>query len=42
MGSGGRGESYLFPDQDNGFILADYPDAEHTRSTPSSSSSRAA
>ncbi len=31
MGSGGRGESYLFPDQDNGFILADYPDAEHTR-----------
>ena len=31
MGSGGRGESYLFPDQDNGFILDDYPDAEHTR-----------
>ena len=31
MGSGGRGESYLFPDQDNGFILADYPDREHTR-----------
>ena len=31
MGSGGRGESYLFPDQDNGFILADYPDPEHTR-----------
>jgi signal-transduction protein with cAMP-binding, CBS, and nucleotidyltransferase domain len=31
MGSGGRGESYLFPDQDNGLILADYPDAEHTR-----------
>lgn len=29
MGSGGRGESFLFPDQDNGFILADYPDAEH-------------
>lgn len=25
MGSGGRGESLLFPDQDNGFILADYP-----------------
>lgn len=31
MGSGGRGESYLFPDQDNGLILADYPDAEHGR-----------
>lgn len=31
MGSGGRGENYLFPDQDNGFILDDYPDAEHTR-----------
>ncbi|MFQ5785275.1 MAG: DUF294 nucleotidyltransferase-like domain-containing protein [Alphaproteobacteria bacterium] len=31
MGSGGRGESYLFPDQDNGFILEDYPDAEHGR-----------
>ena len=31
MGSGGRDENYLFPDQDNGFILADYPDAEHTR-----------
>jgi CBS domain-containing protein len=31
MGSAGRGESYLFPDQDNGFILADYPDAEHPR-----------
>lgn len=29
MGSGGRGENYLFPDQDNGFILADYADAEH-------------
>jgi signal-transduction protein with cAMP-binding, CBS, and nucleotidyltransferase domain len=27
MGSGGRGESLLFPDQDNGFVLADYPDA---------------
>lgn len=23
MGSGGRGESFLFPDQDNGFVLAD-------------------
>lgn len=30
MGSGGRGESYLYPDQDNGFILEDYPDADHT------------
>ena len=29
MGSGGRGESFLFPDQDNGFILADYPDDQH-------------
>ena len=34
MGSGGRGESYLFPDQDNGFILADYPDREHGRIDP--------
>jgi signal-transduction protein with cAMP-binding, CBS, and nucleotidyltransferase domain len=31
MGSGGRGENYLFPDQDNGFIIADYPDAQHGR-----------
>ena len=30
MGSGGRGESFLFPDQDNGFILEDYPDEAHT------------
>jgi signal-transduction protein with cAMP-binding, CBS, and nucleotidyltransferase domain len=30
MGSGGRGESFLFPDQDNGFILTDYPDRQHT------------
>jgi signal-transduction protein with cAMP-binding, CBS, and nucleotidyltransferase domain len=29
MGSGGRGESYLYPDQDNGFILEDYPDERH-------------
>ena len=29
MGSGGRGESFLFPDQDNGFILEDYPDDRH-------------
>ena len=31
MGSGGRGESFLFPDQDNGFILEDYPDEDHSR-----------
>jgi signal-transduction protein with cAMP-binding, CBS, and nucleotidyltransferase domain len=30
MGSGGRGENFLFPDQDNGFILEDYPDERHT------------
>lgn len=30
MGSGGRGENFLFPDQDNGFILGDYPDDRHT------------
>jgi signal-transduction protein with cAMP-binding, CBS, and nucleotidyltransferase domain len=29
MGSAGRGESLLNPDQDNGLILADYPDSEH-------------
>ena len=29
MGSGGRGESFVSPDQDNGFILADYPDRDH-------------
>jgi signal-transduction protein with cAMP-binding, CBS, and nucleotidyltransferase domain len=29
MGSGGRGESQLAPDQDNGLILQDYPDARH-------------
>jgi signal-transduction protein with cAMP-binding, CBS, and nucleotidyltransferase domain len=29
MGSGGRGENYLYPDQDNGFILDDYPDEAH-------------
>lgn len=29
MGSGGRGESFLFPDQDNGYILAPYPDEQH-------------
>jgi len=31
MGSSGRGENFLYPDQDNGFILADYPDSEHAR-----------
>ncbi|MFQ5995661.1 MAG: DUF294 nucleotidyltransferase-like domain-containing protein [Acidiferrobacterales bacterium] len=30
MGSGGRGESFLFPDQDNGFILEDYTDERHS------------
>ncbi len=34
MGSGGRGENFLYPDQDNGFILEDYPDAEHARIDP--------
>ncbi len=34
MGSGGRGESYLYPDQDNGFVLADYPDALHAEIDP--------
>jgi signal-transduction protein with cAMP-binding, CBS, and nucleotidyltransferase domain len=29
MGSAGRGESVLNPDQDNGFILADHSDSEH-------------
>lgn len=31
MGSGGRGENYLFPDQDNGFIIENYPDSEHNQ-----------
>lgn len=31
MGSAGRGESLLRPDQDNGLILQDYPDEEHGR-----------
>jgi signal-transduction protein with cAMP-binding, CBS, and nucleotidyltransferase domain len=30
MGSGGRGESFLNPDQDSGIILTDYPDTRHT------------
>jgi signal-transduction protein with cAMP-binding, CBS, and nucleotidyltransferase domain len=29
MGSAGRGESLLRPDQDNGLILGDYPDSDH-------------
>ncbi len=29
MGSGGRGENFIHPDQDNGLILADYPDQDH-------------
>ena len=31
MGSGGRGENFLYPDQDNGIVIADYPDEEHDR-----------
>jgi CBS domain-containing protein len=31
MGSGGRGENFLYPDQDNGIVIADYPDADHDR-----------
>lgn len=31
MGSGGRGENFLTPDQDNGLVIADYPDEEHDR-----------
>ena len=34
MGSGGRGESFLFPDQDNGFVLEPYPDEAHARIDP--------
>ena len=34
MGSGGRGESLLFPDQDHGFVLADYPDERHDEIDP--------
>ncbi len=30
MGSGGRSENYIYPDQDFGFIVADYPDERHT------------
>jgi signal-transduction protein with cAMP-binding, CBS, and nucleotidyltransferase domain len=31
MGSAGRGECLLAPDQDNAFVLADYDDEAHTR-----------
>jgi CBS domain-containing protein len=31
MGSGGRGESFLRPDQDNGFVIEDYPPDQHHR-----------
>lgn len=34
MGSGGRGESLLGPDQDHGLILDDYPDEAHARIDP--------
>jgi len=34
MGSGGRDESYLYPDQDNGIIIADYPDDAHAAIDP--------
>jgi signal-transduction protein with cAMP-binding, CBS, and nucleotidyltransferase domain len=34
MGSGGRRESLLFPDQDHGFILSDYPDERHAEIDP--------
>jgi CBS domain-containing protein len=30
LGSGGRHESLLGPDQDNAMVIADYPDARHT------------
>ena len=31
MGSSGRGENFLGPDQDNGFVLAEYPESERGR-----------
>jgi len=31
MGSGGRRESFLGPDQDNGFVIEDYAPADHNR-----------
>ena len=34
MGSGGRGENFLVPDQDYGFVLADYPEDRHDEIDP--------
>lgn len=34
MGSGGRRESFLHPDQDNGLVLEPYPDADHAAIDP--------
>ncbi|MDA7947436.1 MAG: DUF294 nucleotidyltransferase-like domain-containing protein [Hyphomicrobiaceae bacterium] len=34
LGSGGRGENFLFPDQDNAFILDDYPDKQQMKVEP--------
>jgi signal-transduction protein with cAMP-binding, CBS, and nucleotidyltransferase domain len=34
MGSSGRRESYLHPDQDNGLVLEDYPDDAHAAVDP--------
>ena len=31
MGSGGREENFLAPDQDNGLVIADYADIDHPR-----------
>ena len=31
MGSGGREENFLAPDQDNGLVIADYADVDHPR-----------
>jgi len=31
LGSGGRGESLLYSDQDHALILGDYPESEHLR-----------
>ncbi len=34
LGSGGRGENFLLPDQDNAFILDDYPDRHQMKIEP--------
>ena len=39
MGTAGRGESLLRPDQDNGLIVGDYPDRDHPGSMPGSAPS---